>query len=1785
MTYTKLLLLAGMLLLGSVVQSRANLSEYFFSQESNGAPTDMTGATLALAGGNDDVTAGSFPIGFTFNLDGTNYTTFTVSSNGWMKLGTHTTNSNLGNNLTGGEYPVLAGFWDDLRTNNTGGYIQYKLEGSPGSQVLTVEWNTTYWSAPTSGPWIWQIRLYETGIIEYLYVSMPSNFNTSATIGLAVSGSNFISVTPTNPATTSNTVSNNAIDLNVTPIAPGTLYTFSRVLNDLACTEVTFTGANEVNGFPRNTAVTVNAEITNLGSIPKTNIPVRFDVYYNGRTRVYTSENGTVSPGNRLGTATYTFSPIPAAVNSSAGVYMVHVYAVNPVDENRRNDTCKIPYFVLGTNDVVPFQVLSPFENAPPLFSKYPVDYGVPIEIRFLNVGTRDQENVDVGYKIFRQGETQPIYQDNSITIPGTFRSGTYRDINLPNWTPTEPGTYCLQVYTNLDIDEDRSNDTLPSDIGGFCFVVAYETEVMAVSAGRTEQRGDYPVGRPIYMEAIFQNNGLNDATNSSATMTVRDPGGAVVYQQTVSVLDIPADGGRTAQRFPDFVPPVASGAGRYCVDITINNPNDPVASNNSYSFCFNVLPPLRGEYQIGFGQRFRTIQDARDALFYLGVSGPVDFVLIDPEYTVTPPKIDDPQLPALDFRGDIIGAGSNATITWRVHSSVQQATVRLESPSGIGIWFGQQDTLNPNGYMIFDGGTGHKLHFVLENMLDVNDLAIPFMFGRGASNYTVRNCIIEGVDPRSCVSTVTLPSYDAGFNRFTYITDVEQQVSAGIMLRNTMPFNAVTRQNNLNADTLYNQNNLFEKNEIRGFAYGILSVGAGPVFRTQTARFDEITNRSNVYRQNLIESVGRGGIAVTYETNSQIVENRIRGVANNCGQGALGSSAAGIWVTAGGTNSNDRGYSSDLLIARNQVSNVQAARGVGAAILVDNNRNVMITPANVVQEFPSASNMKVQNNMVWNYMGAGQTMGIGFRVPTAVELEYTPRGNRILNNTIYNSNASVGTESGIAVEYTQATVMNNIVAVLNTDAAALGYRRVRAPQNELDSFSITSDYNLLWAPNGLIGAISRVSPEGFPLPSPPNALTLSQWQYLTGMDDNSVTGNIVPEFVSTTVGAENLHINPLNGRSLAGNRGIKLADVTNDIDNEPRGAAAINGQYDIGADEFWGVVRNNDIMADDVVEPFGFRARNGDFSDAEYIMTDSTVDLGIRLRNIGGRPVANASVTLEVQHWTGSAWVSDMSSTRITPVDVSETSVVSFGTFQPRTLQQFNMTDARFGTMAPNVTPLYRLVVTTGNDDNLANNRFEKVVRFYVQRSSTEAMISVEDYAPAGTALPTGVVALGNRLNADSMLAGMAQIGWSRTGTVNGNATFNFDLFERDRWPQYALNFKPWQLMMWTQGEEAGGLKPEEREALKAQQDAWNEFRPAGLFITGQEVARKHDVVLDATNGDLADQEFVRNYLRAEYRGNTNPALYDNLRIQGIRITPGRFEMVKSTGVNRDAGPMPSVVRATGGEGIAQGTHWFVDHNQAGAVTRDSLSGMTVATRNRASVYYAIDIRHFGRFAPEANRSGVQRVILGAIDFLNQYGTVLPVDLISLEGRQTGREAVTVTWETASEKDITALELERAEVLTTEAGEKIGGFRVIAERAPEGSSDRGATYRVLDEDVRSGREYVYQLVSIEKDGSRQTVENVRVAVSTSANGAYSLEVRPNPITDRGSIAWRAPRGEEVMVRIVDSRGVEVRNVGAVSNGEGEITISVQDLPSGLYIVELQGAGGQVLREKLQIRK
>ncbi len=220
-----------------------SVAEYYNFYQSSGTFTSIvsTGTKVTPTGYDD----GSYDLdlsadGYTFPYAGTDYSLFSINTNGAIELG-NTGFSGLSNNLSSSSYePVIAPLWDDMRFYNYDTTIQgifYQLDGTAGNRVLTIEWadlNRYGYSGDTCGV-NFQIKLYEAnGSIELIYgdMSNASNWSSaSASIGINKDDNGtmtFQSVTPGNPATVSTTTANNSIDADeIAAIPEGTTYLFS----------------------------------------------------------------------------------------------------------------------------------------------------------------------------------------------------------------------------------------------------------------------------------------------------------------------------------------------------------------------------------------------------------------------------------------------------------------------------------------------------------------------------------------------------------------------------------------------------------------------------------------------------------------------------------------------------------------------------------------------------------------------------------------------------------------------------------------------------------------------------------------------------------------------------------------------------------------------------------------------------------------------------------------------------------------------------------------------------------------------------------------------------------------------------------------------------------------------------------------------------------------------------------------------------------------------------------------------------------------------------------------------------------------------------------------------------------------------------------------------------------------------------------------------------------------------------------------------------------------------
>lgn len=204
-----------------------------------GTYTEITGGTQLTTVQSDDNTSAAFPIGFTFNYCGTDYTQVIANANCWVSFGTTTsttwTNSTADLNTI---KPALMPFWDDVAgwvTGTNASNFTYLTTGTAPNRIFTIQYKN--WQSPrnssTAPPTFHlQVKLYEsTNIVEYIYqqISATAASGAGATIGI---GDN--AVTPgylsLNNASTAPVASSTAFNTAITGVpANGQIYRFKPV--------------------------------------------------------------------------------------------------------------------------------------------------------------------------------------------------------------------------------------------------------------------------------------------------------------------------------------------------------------------------------------------------------------------------------------------------------------------------------------------------------------------------------------------------------------------------------------------------------------------------------------------------------------------------------------------------------------------------------------------------------------------------------------------------------------------------------------------------------------------------------------------------------------------------------------------------------------------------------------------------------------------------------------------------------------------------------------------------------------------------------------------------------------------------------------------------------------------------------------------------------------------------------------------------------------------------------------------------------------------------------------------------------------------------------------------------------------------------------------------------------------------------------------------------------------------------------------------------------------------
>jgi hypothetical protein len=329
----------------------------------------------------DDNRSDFADIGFDFWYDGTRYTQFSVSTNGFIDFST-STNDGTGTGdygydntaFTGngsGTWLAIAPFYDDLTAQGgaaaLGNSIKYQLTGSAPNRILTIEWINMAVYGNTAPSLNFQVKLYETtGVIEFNYGTMNNGgVNFSYTLGI---NAPTLSFTPTaaqlkcQQTVNTNTFNNTQQNALVAMPTSGTRYTFTPPVpgtptGSVSFTAITQTGmtlnwtnwaTNEVGyviynstdnvnfSFVAQTAVNATSSAV-AGLLPGTTYYWRLYGVTEGCLSSYlTGTQATLSAGNKVSNASGTWntpgiwtpSGVPTATDNVT-ISATHTVAIN----------------------------------------------------------------------------------------------------------------------------------------------------------------------------------------------------------------------------------------------------------------------------------------------------------------------------------------------------------------------------------------------------------------------------------------------------------------------------------------------------------------------------------------------------------------------------------------------------------------------------------------------------------------------------------------------------------------------------------------------------------------------------------------------------------------------------------------------------------------------------------------------------------------------------------------------------------------------------------------------------------------------------------------------------------------------------------------------------------------------------------------------------------------------------------------------------------------------------------------------------------------------------------------------------------------------------------------------------------------------------------------------------------------------------------------------------------------------------------------------------------------
>ncbi|MFC2132123.1 hypothetical protein ACFLSQ_11880, partial [Bacteroidota bacterium] len=549
---------------------------------------------------------------------------------------------------------------------------------------------------------------------------------------------------------------------------------------------------------------------------------------------------------------------------------------------------------------------------------KYPLGK-IPIQLEVVNFGINAIGDFELFCSIYFDGVLKDSsYRTWSPDDVGDSLMPTKSEVvSMDDFYPDVVGNYEIRAMVHLldQTDQDlASNIIARAGYPAYEFAISKEIDLHAVKIIAPTSEYDLTVGRPMFPIARYTNQGVNDLDFDSVFFWITyTPTSEVVFRDTIvnSVISAGARFDTTdVQAEKQFAAPYA-GTYQICSKIVSPYCNNPPSWKETCT-TFSVDAGMRGDFTVGSGQDYETIQAAVDDIYMKGVDGHIRFLLTDRSYTIG--NIMMPDGPALDLSSYIPGLGADATVSFMPSedravergSSNSGVTINVETGSGMGILMGQNlyptngaaivlgalpsqksKYANSAGHFTFDGGQNKSFRFVLKTPTDNEVYAHNvFYLQQGSSNNAIKNCIFENnytddmgnpLTPHVFIPKVKTTGSEVVFmdNEWNDMTGF----SSAIVLISRAPMDIEKANMLYGLDSLTASNNEISGNEISGFGYGVVDRGAGALLRTGHDEWVKYYNHNNIISNNIIHNVSRAGIFLGFTTDDQVTGNRIYNV------------------------------------------------------------------------------------------------------------------------------------------------------------------------------------------------------------------------------------------------------------------------------------------------------------------------------------------------------------------------------------------------------------------------------------------------------------------------------------------------------------------------------------------------------------------------------------------------------------------------------------------------------------------------------------------------------------------------------------------------------------------------------------------------------------------------------------------------------------------------------------------------------------------------------------------